>query len=142
MTNLSRFLDEFSSTEEFEQWIQNPITLHIFLAHIHELATSSDEFTSSLSSQFIWNLQYVVGKLLWDQRIAEPIRLNLLDDISVLVAAIASSESSASSDRSPSLHQFWESVVEVGERPVNRDNQVIFSALFECLKSSSISAIH
>lgn len=133
MTNIGEFLAEFSATDEFERWTQDHSTFDVFLARIHELATLSDEFAGSVSSQFIWNLQYAVGELLWDQHIAEPDRLNLLHDVCIFVAAIGRSENPAAGQRSPSLHQFWESVVEVGDRPANADNDVIASALFDCL---------
>ena len=132
MTSLPEFLAEFSSTDDFEQWTWDVTKFATFMDHVHKLATSPDEFASSLSSQFIWNLQYAVGELVWDRRIADPDRLNLLRDTAVVATAMASSDTYPPSRRTSGLLQFWESVVEVGDRPEKRDDQVIRSALFEC----------
>ena len=138
MSSAEDFAREFAASEVYEPWT-DPGRAVVFAERIRALAQGVPALDELRMRQFVWNLGYASGTIVWDRRFDEAFRVGLIRDTWELAGKIARSDWSESGRVQRALIQFGESVVEHGDFPQNQGQDRISDSWFRCFVAALAS---
>lgn len=101
----------FAVQDAYARWT-TPDRVSVLCKNIAAMAAHPVAVRPAWTEQFLWNLQWSVAELIWDEQLGPSDRKRLITDVASVLRSVAE----LMPDDSPAVNQFWDSIIEVHDR--------------------------